>query len=172
MSLVRFQLWALDEKLKLLWVSAFICLCGQSPPKRTVCIFIGFRRRRYQNGIWGWTGYKDEEGASLWNEFLGDTQSRNGFQTQMYWLWSSGHGAQKIGGEELQGIYWRIKKSRIMIRRLWFCFFFYIKFFVSRLSITHILALLSLREERSRQAAAPIKGLGGVVISDYKKGSK
>lgn len=49
---------------------------------------------------------------------------------------------------------------------------FYIKFFVSRLSITHILALLSLREERSRLTAAPIKGLGGVVISDYKKGSK
>lgn len=49
---------------------------------------------------------------------------------------------------------------------------FYIKFFVSRLSITYILALLSLREERSRLTAAPIKGLGGVVISDYKKGSK
>lgn len=31
---------------------------------------------------------------------------------------------------------------------------------------------LFLREERSRQATAPIKGLGGVVIADYKKGSK
>ena len=47
--------------------------------------------------------------------------------------------------------------------------FIYIRFFVSRLSITHILALLSLREERSRLTAAPIKGLGGVVISDYEK---
>ena len=40
------------------------------------------------------------------------------------------------------------------------------------IDVTPILALLSLREERSRLTAAPIKGLGGVVISDYKKGSK